>query len=113
MLFSQSSCQNGTFRDFGKMTFVLQIWLYAATLHTLLVQAISLQAPIVTIDSGVVLGTTSLLPSATTSVNKFLSIPYAQTPPDRFSPPQHLSKSDDTINATVFKSACIQAFPCK
>ena len=78
-----------------------------------LMEARRFDTPTITIDSGVVFGTTTLLPSATASVNKFLGIPFAKSPPERFSPPQPLLGSDHQINATAWKSACIQAFPCE
>lgn len=43
--------------------------------------------PTATIDAGVVVGTTTSLPAATASVNKFLGVPFAQSPPERFAPP--------------------------
>lgn len=66
--------------------------------------------PTVTIGAGVVQGTTTSLPAATAFVNKYLGIPFAQSPPLRFAPPEQLQASGQTINATAFKPACIQQF---
>ena len=97
----------------GKMivTFFLRVGL--ALSLTLLARAHFVNAPTATIDSGVVFGTMTLLPSATAPVNKFLGIPFANSPPQRFAPPQPILGHDHQINATVWKSACIQAFPCE
>jgi len=70
-------------------------------------------SPVVVLPSGPVVGTTTALPSATAIVNKFLGIPFAQSPPERFSPPQDASRWWQPLNATTFKPACIQQFNCK
>ncbi|KAF1848033.1 alpha/beta-hydrolase [Cucurbitaria berberidis CBS 394.84] len=67
-------------------------------------------APTATIDIGVVIGKTTTLPTATGSVNQFLGIPFAQSPPERFSPPQSPPRAAAPINATTWKPACIQEF---
>lgn len=64
--------------------------------------------PTATLDCGVVIGTTTSLPAATATVNKFLGIPFAQSPPQRFGMPQ--SPGSCNINATAWKPACIQQF---
>jgi carboxylesterase type B len=67
------------------------------------------QAPTATVDSGVLVGTTTALPTATAVVNQFLGIPFAQSPPERFSPPVREAKySQRTANA--FSPSCIQQF---
>ncbi|KAI4746768.1 alpha/beta-hydrolase [Aureobasidium sp. EXF-12298] len=66
-------------------------------------------SPTALVENGLVIGTTTSLPAASATVNKFLGIPFAQSPPERFSPPRaapHVS----IINATAFKPACIQQF---
>ncbi|KAG9582865.1 alpha/beta-hydrolase, partial [Aureobasidium melanogenum] len=66
-------------------------------------------SPTARVENGLVIGTTTSLPAASATVNKFLGIPFAQSPPERFSPPRaapHVS----TINATAWKPACIQQF---
>lgn len=87
--------------------------------------------PRATIDAGVVVGTTTLLPSATAVVNRFLGtcpslltfraicpdlltrlkgIPFAVSPPERFSPPRKSEKFNETIVAQQLSAACIQSF---
>ncbi|KAL8721757.1 MAG: hypothetical protein Q9181_007638, partial [Wetmoreana brouardii] len=66
--------------------------------------------PSATIDSGVVIGTTTTLPSATVAVNKFLGIPFAVTPPERFSPPQPAGKFRGPLYAQAVGPACTQQF---
>ncbi|KAI9758888.1 MAG: hypothetical protein M4579_002772 [Chaenotheca gracillima] len=63
-----------------------------------------------TIDSGVVVGTTTSVPSATVSVNKFLGIPFAASPPERFSPPAKPASWSSPLDVSAFKPACIQQF---
>lgn len=75
---------------------------------SLLATAANGQAPTVTIDSGVVVGLTTQMPTATAVVNKFLGIPFAQSPPGRFEPPVRESKYKSTLNATKFGDACVQ-----
>lgn len=71
-------------------------------------------SPVVILPSGAVIGTTTSLPSATVTVNKFLGIPFAQSPPERFSPPEAPAPWwPKPINATAFKPSCIQQFVCK
>nr|POE89912.1 acetylcholinesterase [Quercus suber] len=67
-------------------------------------------SPVATIDSGVVVGTTTSLPSATAFVNKFLGIPFAASPPLRFGRPE-LPVYHGIIDATAVKAACIQQIP--
>lgn len=62
------------------------------------------------IDAGVVIGTTTSLPSATAAVNKFLGVPFAQSPPVRFAKPVKPAKFAAPIQATAWKPACIQQF---
>ncbi|KAK4543426.1 hypothetical protein LTR36_005569 [Oleoguttula mirabilis] len=66
--------------------------------------------PTATIDAGVVHGTTTSLPAATASINKFLGVPFAQSPPTRFAPPQSPGTFSAPINATAWSPACIQQF---
>jgi carboxylesterase type B len=65
--------------------------------------------PTATIDSGPIAGTTTTLPSSTSTVNKFLGIPFA-APPVRFSPPKLPESWEDEYDASSFKSSCIQKF---
>ncbi|MCJ1381234.1 hypothetical protein MMC17_004343 [Xylographa soralifera] len=74
------------------------------------VQVVFAANPTVTISSGVVIGTTTTLPSATVAVNKFLGIPFAASPPLRFSPPSAPASWSKPINVSTFKDACVQQF---
>ena len=66
--------------------------------------------PTATIDAGVVIGTTTSLPAATASVNKYLGVPFAKSPPTRFAPPESPGSFSAPINATAWSPACIQQF---
>ena len=66
--------------------------------------------PTATIDAGVVIGTTTSLPAATASVNNYLGIPFAKSPPTRFAPPESPGSFSAPINATAWSAACIQQF---
>lgn len=68
--------------------------------------------PRATIASGVLIGTQTALPSATAAVNKFLGIPFAQSPPERFSPPQSPQPWRSPLLVTEWKPACFQEFVC-
>ncbi|KAI4731119.1 alpha/beta-hydrolase [Aureobasidium sp. EXF-10728] len=65
--------------------------------------------PTAHIKNGRVTGTTTSFPAATATVNKFLGIPFAQSPPERFAPPRAVPKMS-VMNATAWKPACIQQF---
>jgi carboxylesterase type B len=65
-----------------------------------------------TITSGVLIGTTTSLPSATATVNKFLGIPFADLPPKRFFPPTQTEAWKKPLNVSAWKLACIQQFNC-
>jgi hypothetical protein len=69
--------------------------------------------PTATIDAGVVHGMSTSLPAGLGPVNKFLGIPFAQSPPQRFSPPSNVKSFSKALNATEFKPACIQQFACE
>jgi hypothetical protein len=69
--------------------------------------------PTVVIDSGIVFGTTTSVPSATATVNKFLGIPFAASPPQRFSPPTQVAPWFRPLKASAIKPACLQQFDCK
>ena len=70
-------------------------------------------SPTATVSAGVLFGTTTLLPAATDTVNKFLGVPFASSPPVRFSPPSPVQPFADPYDATETKAACIQQFSCK
>jgi len=69
--------------------------------------------PTVSIDAGAVIGTAVAVPKATASVNQFLGIPFAQSPPQRFGPPQPAKSWNKPLVAKAFKPACVQQFNCK
>jgi carboxylesterase type B len=71
------------------------------------------EAPTATIDAGIVIGTAVNLPTATAAVNQFLGIPFAQSPPVRFTPPAPVKPWDSPLMATAWKPACVQEFQCK
>jgi hypothetical protein len=73
----------------------------------------SFALPTVVVDTGLVVGTTTSIPSATATVNKFLGIAFAASPPERFSPPSRAAPFYKPLNASAFKPACIQQFNCK
>ncbi|KAF2671560.1 cholinesterase [Microthyrium microscopicum] len=68
------------------------------------------QQPSATIDSGVVIGVSVTLPNSTVAVNQFLGIPFADSPPERFSPPELPDSWDQPLLTTAWKPACIQEF---
>lgn len=70
--------------------------------------------PTVTVSSGVVIGTAKIPanhePTDTSVANVFLGIPYVQSPPERFSPPQPPKNWSTPLAANANKPACIQMF---
>lgn len=89
------------------MTFSALVVLLVACLN--LVTAVpGNHAPSAVIDAGLIIGTTTVLPSSTATVNKFLGIPYAVTPPKRFQPPERLARYHGTVNATQLPHLCFQ-----
>ncbi|KAJ5188123.1 Alpha/Beta hydrolase protein [Penicillium cf. griseofulvum] len=67
--------------------------------------------PTATVAGGVVIGTTTTYPlSSAAQINKYLGIPFAQSPPVRFLPPQKPLPWNSPLNATKYKPACIQQF---
>ena len=70
-------------------------------------------SPTVTIANGVVVGTQTTVsnqPSQTAKVNAYLGVPFAQSPPQRFSPPVAASSWSTPLSAQTLKPACIQQF---
>lgn len=68
------------------------------------------RAPSAVVDAGVIIGTTTTLPSSTVKVNKFLGIPYAQPPVDqkRFLPPEPIATfKQSPLKATAWGSKCL------
>ena len=70
-------------------------------------------SPTASISQGMVIGTTTMLPAATAPVNKFLGIPFAQSPPLRFAPPSAPAAFDGPLMAQKVRPACIQQFVCE
>lgn len=67
--------------------------------------------PIVTFASGTIIGTaTSVYSSPTATVNAFLGIPFAQSPPLRFAPPKPAPAFSKPFVAKQLAPACIQQF---
>ena len=69
--------------------------------------------PSASIDAGVILGTATAIAGSSTGVNKYLGVPFAVSPPERFSPPQKPAPWSTPINTTTWKPACIQQFNCE
>lgn len=75
-------------------------------------QITSAALPTAIIDSGVIIGTTTAVPSATAVVNQFLGIPFAASPPERFQPPQTAPKFSSPLKTQAWKDSCLQQFNC-
>ncbi|KAI1846295.1 hypothetical protein JX266_007500 [Neoarthrinium moseri] len=66
--------------------------------------------PTATIDSGVIIGTTAVLPLETGVVHKFLGVPFA-SPPERFRPSRPPPPWESPYNATIkYNRACYQNY---
>lgn len=65
--------------------------------------------PTVSIDSGIVVGIPTSVPSSDTIVNKFVGIPFGE-PPVRFSPPVPVKAWDSIHDASQYKPSCLQMF---
>ncbi|KIM94577.1 hypothetical protein OIDMADRAFT_45568 [Oidiodendron maius Zn] len=63
--------------------------------------------PEATLASGIVIGTTTSIASATATVNQFLGIPFAARP-ERFSPPTKPPAWTNPLNTSVQSPACTQ-----
>ncbi|KAF1930784.1 liver carboxylesterase 1 precursor [Didymella exigua CBS 183.55] len=80
--------------------------------------AISLAAPAaveptVTISAGTIIGTATKpinQPSLSASANAYLGVPFAKSPPERFSLPEAASPWSAPLQAQAVKPACIQQF---
>ncbi|MCJ1392608.1 hypothetical protein MMC18_005478 [Xylographa bjoerkii] len=73
-------------------------------------QPVAAISPTVTIPPGIVIGTTTTLPSVTAVVNKYLGIPFAASPPRRFLPPAPPASWSKPLMANSFKDTCLQQF---
>ncbi|KIV78038.1 hypothetical protein PV11_09801 [Exophiala sideris] len=69
----------------------------------------SYAAPTVTIDSGAVVGTTTVLAGAMVTVEQYLGIPFAASP-IRFAPPADPTSWQSPYQATKYGPACVQQF---
>lgn len=86
-------------------------YLQLAFLSGLMLQAHA-WAPTVTLTDGIVIGTQISLPTASSAVNQFLGIPFAQSPPERFSPPSPPKPWTSPLSAQAWKDSCIQQYDC-
>lgn len=69
--------------------------------------------PTVTISSGTIIGTAikpANQPLLTASANAYLGVPFAKSPPERFSPPEAASQWTTPLQAQAIRPACIQQF---
>jgi carboxylesterase 2 len=69
--------------------------------------------PTVTISGGIIIGTATKpanQPSLPASSNAYLGVPFAKSPPERFSPPEAASPWSAPLQAQAVKPACIQQF---
>ena len=55
---------------------------------------------------------TVLMAAGPVVVNEYLGIPYAQSPPLRFAPPTQPKSWTSPLDATAYKSVCVQQFMC-
>jgi hypothetical protein len=92
------------------LTSSLAYALISASILSVANAQIELGSPTARIDSGLIIGTSTTLPSATAVVHKYLGIPFADSPPERFSPPVKPGKWVRPLLTTELKPACIQQF---
>ncbi|EWZ28930.1 hypothetical protein FOZG_17368 [Fusarium oxysporum Fo47] len=92
------------------ITITLAIWGFPAShAHTLNRPASS--PPTASILNGIILGTTTRVPTAPTPVvNQYLGVPFAKSPPERFLPPEDPEPWTSIWNATYYRPSCIQHF---
>ncbi|KAI8719890.1 Carboxylic ester hydrolase [Fusarium sp. LHS14.1] len=70
------------------------------------------QHPIVTLADGIVMGKASQVPSAPhLTVHQYLGVPFAESPPKRFAPPEDPAPWNSSWDASYFRPSCIQHFP--
>lgn len=65
--------------------------------------------PTATIDAGPIVGTTTSFASSSTTVNKFLGVPFA-APPKRFMPAETPEPWTEPLDTKTASPACIQQF---
>ncbi|KAF5532231.1 para-nitrobenzyl esterase [Fusarium mexicanum] len=65
-------------------------------------------SPSVSLEQGTIVGTATIVNAASPTVHKFLGVPFAESPPKRFAPPEPVKKSQDTILARKWSPKCIE-----
>ncbi|KAF1990783.1 alpha/beta-hydrolase [Aulographum hederae CBS 113979] len=68
------------------------------------------EQPSVRLQGSEVRGVAAQVVGAGVSVHQYLGIPYAITPPERFSPPRAIRQQTWVVNADTLKPACMQQF---
>ncbi|PVI01918.1 alpha/beta-hydrolase [Periconia macrospinosa] len=71
--------------------------------------AVASELPTATINAGPIVGTTTSFPSSSTTVNKFLGVPFA-APPKRFTPAENPKPWTEPLDTKNASAACIQQF---
>ncbi|KEF53880.1 uncharacterized protein A1O9_10282 [Exophiala aquamarina CBS 119918] len=66
-------------------------------------------APIVKINAGMLVGTTTTIANTTVTVSEFLGVPFAASP-TRFAPPTRATSWSTPLQATAYGPACPQQF---
>jgi acetyl esterase/lipase len=87
-----------------------QIWRMLSAFQILVHCLQAEQPPTVTLSSGVFQGLSTTIPNTKTTVNKYLSVPFAAPPLGslRFAPPQPAPNSTEVRKADKQPPACIQ-----
>ena len=83
---------------------MLLVWALLASAALAVPTADTNIRPTVTLANGVVVGT------AIPGVDQFLGIPFAQSPPLRFAPPQPAKSWKKPLDASKLPNTCIQQF---
>ncbi|KAF5673553.1 para-nitrobenzyl esterase [Fusarium circinatum] len=65
-------------------------------------------SPSVSLEQGTIVGTATIVNAASPTVHKFLGVPFAESPPKRFAPPEPVKKSKDKILAQKWSPKCIE-----
>ncbi|UPX10847.1 uncharacterized protein EKO05_0001485 [Ascochyta rabiei] len=90
----------------------LTLCLCSLTIHQAFAAPVA-AGPTVTISDGTIIGTAikpTNQPSLNASANAYLGVPFAKSPPERFSPPEAASSWSTPLQAQAIKPACIQQF---
>lgn len=74
-------------------------------------ETVSGLSPTATLDAGVVVGTTTAFDSSSTTVNKFLGVPFA-APPKRFELAGNPEPWTQPLDTKIASAACVQQFRC-